>query len=235
MKLLRSNTLVVLLTAATALVAYGCAQSEPDNLTNSTGTGGDGTDGDSATGAGGSGPSSTGTGGTHGRAGAGGSGVGGTTSSGGTIGAAGAAGLSGDGSGGRGGPGGSSGRDGAAGRGGAVGTGGKGGNGGRASEVGGASGGAAAPTFTVIYKSILTVYCAGSGCHIPGSQHGVGFSTQAAAYKSLSSVAIIPGNSQGSTFYTAVATGAMPYQRPMLSDAMIDDIGAWIDAGALDN
>ena len=58
---------------------------------------------------------------------------------------------------------------------------------------------------------------------------------QSGAYQSLVSVAVIPGDSQGSTLYTLVATGVMPDGRPMLSGDFIDEIGAWIDAGALNN
>jgi hypothetical protein len=81
----------------------------------------------------------------------------------------------------------------------------------------------------------LSVDCGGSNCHYPGSQHGVGFSTQSGAYKSLLSVAVVPGDAQGSIFYLDVASGAMPDGKPMLSSVFIDKIGAWIDAGALNN
>ena len=218
----------------TLFVIIGCAVSEPLDLKTEAGDS-DGsqttTDG-AARATGGNRPSSQGSGGAAG--GSGGIGSGGTsggTSSLGTAGTAGtlgrgASGGSGQAGGGHGGVAGTAGGGG----GGVAGTAGRGGEGG-----GGHAGASAAPTFTEIYKNILLVYCGGSSCHDPGSQHGVGFSTQSGAYKSLISLAVIPGDSQGSTLYTLVATGAMPDGRPMLSSDFIDEIGAWIDAGALNN
>jgi hypothetical protein len=161
-------------------------------------------------------------------------GASGTTGTGGSkTGAGGSAGIGGGGAAGRGGgaAGGSSGGTGGGGRGGSGATTGSGGNGGGATGTGGGP----APTFTEIYKTILTVYCAGSNCHIPGSQNGLSFSTQAVAYKSLLSLAVIPGDSGGSGLYTNLATGAMPFNEPMLSDAQIAEVAAWIDAGAKNN
>ena len=207
----------------TLFVIIGCAVSEPLDLKTEAGDS-DGsqttTDG-AARATGGNRPSSQGSGGAAG--GSGGIGSGGTSGGTSSLGTAGTAGTLGRGaSGGSGQAGG--------GHGGVAGTAGRGGEGG-----GGHAGASAAPTFTEIYKNILLVYCGGSSCHDPGSQHGVGFSTQSGAYKSLISLAVIPGDSQGSTLYTLVATGAMPDGRPMLSSDFIDEIGAWIDAGALNN
>lgn len=98
--------------------------------------------------------------------------------------------------------------------------------------TGGAGG--AAPTFTQIYNQILIVYCAGSNCHDPGSQKGVGFSTQAGAYSSVMSL-VTPGNGAGSSFYMTVNGGSMPPGGPKLSAANLALISAWIDAGALNN
>lgn len=201
-----------------ALFAIGCAASEPLDLTGIT-------DG-SASATGGNRPTSQASGG----AGApGGNGPGGTNAAGGrgASGSDGGAGTAGGLE--RGASGGVSGRGGAGGHADSAGHSGGGGGG------GGAGGASSAPTFTEIYKSILSVYCGGSTCHYPGSQHGVGFSTQSGAYKSLLSVAVVPGDAQGSIFYLDVASGAMPDGKPMLSSAFIDEIGAWIDAGALNN
>jgi hypothetical protein len=231
----------------------GCAVSEPLDLKADLGNfdGSQTTTDGSATATGGSRPSSQGSGGTAGasaRIGAGGtsggaSGLGGTPGTAGNLGGGASGGASGQVGGGHGGVtgtagggGGSRGVAGTAGGGGGsrgvAGTAGGGGEGG-----GGHVGTSAAPTFTEIYKNILSVsvYCGGSTCHNPGSQQGVGFSTQAGAYKSLANYAIIPGDSQGSSLYTLVATGVMPDGRPMLSSDFIDEIGAWIDAGALNN
>jgi hypothetical protein len=247
---------VATLTGSIALLAIGCAQSESLDLNSgSTGAGGDQTSDGSATPSGDGGSVSQGSGAAAGASG--GIGSGGINGAGGVgaIGLGGSAGAAG--SPGRGAGGGAPGQAGGSGHGGGAGTaggghggagiaggghggagtagGGHGGGPGTAGGQAGHAGAAAAPTFTDIYNKILIVYCGGSSCHLPGSQHGVGFSTQAGAFKSLSSVAIIPGDSQGSTFYTSVATGEMPDGKPMLSSAFIDEIGAWIDAGALNN
>ena len=94
--------------------------------------------------------------------------------------------------------------------------------------------GATAPTFTTIYSKILVVYCAGSNCHKPGTQGGIGFSTQASAYSAISHQ-VIPGDGADSDFYVTVDTGVMPKGGPKLSAANLASIKAWIDAGALNN
>lgn len=194
-----------------SLSALGCAESEPLSLDGRSGPSDAAPASDGATG-------------------------GAAKASGGSSGHTGAAGR--EGNSGQGGIGGSfTGSSGSAGHSEAAGTTGRGG--GAGTPLGGSNGahsdGSAAATFTEIYKDILTVYCGGSSCHTPGTQHGVGFSTQSGAYKSLLSVAVIPGNSQGSTLYTNLATGTMPAGEPMLSSALIDEVAAWIDAGALNN
>jgi hypothetical protein len=250
---LRSVRLLATL-GSMVLVASGCAVSEPLDLdTALAGTSGAGTGGGSTAGSSGGDPGSTGSGGMIGIGGVSGTGGGatggagsntgtaGTSGIGGVGGKIGTTGIGGAGNGGRGGSASGGFSGGGGGRAGAGGAGGRGGAGGGPMGRGGSSNGgtqsngAVAPTFTEIYKNILIVYCGGSNCHNPGSPHGVGFSTQAGAYKSLVSVAIIPGDSQGSTLYTNVATGAMPAGKPMLSDTLVAQIGAWIDNGALDN
>jgi hypothetical protein len=231
--------------AVLATTIIGCAVSEPLDLKADFGNsdGSQATNDGPATATGGNRPSSQGSGGAAGASGgigAGGAGggagsLGGTPGTAGNLGRGASGGASGQAGAGQGGAagtaGGHSGIAGTAGgHSGIAGTAGRGGEGG-----GGHAGASAAPTFTEIYKDILSVYCGGSSCHYPGSQHGVGFSTQSGAYKSLISVAVIPGDSQGSTLYTLVATGVMPDGRPMLSSDFIDEIGAWIDAGALNN
>jgi hypothetical protein len=221
--------------AVLATTIIGCAVSEPLDLKADFGNsdGSQATNDGPATATGGNRPSSQGSGGAAGASGgigaggaSGGAGsLGGTPGTAGNLGRGASGGASGQAGAGQGGIAGTAG-----GHSGIAGTAGRGGEGG-----GGHAGASAAPTFTEIYKDILSVYCGGSSCHYPGSQHGVGFSTQSGAYKSLVSVAVIPGDSQGSTLYTLVATGVMPDGRPMLSSDFIDEIGAWIDAGALNN
>ncbi len=78
--------------------------------------------------------------------------------------------------------------------------------------------------------------CVGASCHIPGTgQSKVKFDTKSDAYKSLVSLAVIPGDSAGSTLYTNLATGVMPMGRPMLSDALVALVASWIDGGALND
>lgn len=113
---------------------------------------------------------------------------------------------------------------------------------GAAGRGGSASSGDAPATFSQVYSMVLAVpssspsNCAGASCHIPGAgQSRVKFDTKVDAYRSLVSLAVIPGDSAGSTLYTNLATGVMPMGRPMLSDALIALVASWIDAGALND
>ncbi len=94
--------------------------------------------------------------------------------------------------------------------------------------------GAAAPTFTEIYTTILTVYCAGASCHNPGTQGSVSFASQSSAYSAVSR-RVTPGNGAGSAFYNTVNSGSMPRGAAKLSATNLAKIKAWIDAGALNN
>jgi hypothetical protein len=173
-------------------------------------TGGtNGSGGTSGTGTGGS--SASGQGGTNGSAGHGGFGTGGAVANGGHggSGTGGVVGTGGSGTGGRVGSGGSSG-----------------------SGTGGTSG--TAPTFTQIYNTILTPYCAGGSCHSPGSSGGVSFSSKTNAYNAVKS-RVTAGNGAGSSFYSTVNSGAMPRGASKLSAANLASIKAWIDAGAANN
>ena len=181
------------------------------------GTGGSGTGG-RGTGGSGTGGSATGGSGTGG-SGTGGIATGGTTGTGGIQGTGGSTG-------------GTTGTGGVKGTGGTIGTGGVKGTGGSTGT--GGTGGAAAPTFTQIYTTILVPYCGGSSCHNPGSQGGVGFSSQSNAYSAVKS-RVTPGNGAGSSFYNTVNSGSMPRGAAKLSAANLALIKAWIDAGALNN
>jgi hypothetical protein len=105
-----------------------------------------------------------------------------------------------------------------------------GGKGGHASNLDAST----APTFTEIYKTILIVYCSGSGCHDPGISGGLGFATQASAFAALSHQ-VTPGDGVDSDLYVTLDTGVMPKGKPKLSAANIALIREWIDAGALNN
>jgi hypothetical protein len=100
---------------------------------------------------------------------------------------------------------------------------------------GGNSGdGGSAPTFTQLYSTVLTSYCAGSACHNPGSQKGISFASQSSAYSAISN-RVIPGDGEGSSFFYTVNSGTMPPGGPKLSATNLAMIRAWIDAGALDD
>ncbi|HMF39782.1 MAG TPA: hypothetical protein VKQ32_03755 [Polyangia bacterium] len=203
----------------------------------STGAAGTGTQGQAGNG-------SAGTSGTAGNIGAGGnvSGQGGSVggSSGGTGGSGPGIGGSGGSFTGRGGTTGTGGGAGAGfgGRGGAAGRGGAGGATGRGGTTG--TGGSTSPdggtteTFTDVYTTILTAHCGGSGCHNPGSQRGVAFSSQTNAYNSLKTY-VMAGNGSGSSLYQVVNQGSMPPGGPKLSASDLAKIKAWIDQGAMNN
>jgi len=180
--------------------------------TGNAGTGGSG--GDNVSGQAGT----TGSAGTTGRGGT--TGFAGTTGRGGTTGFAGATGTAGRG-----------GTTGSAGRGGTTGS---AGSGGSSVDAGTNPDGAATVTFTDIYMTILTPYCAGSSCHNPGTQGGVGFSTQTNAYNAVKS-RVTPGNGTGSRFYMTVNSGSMPRGQAKLSATNLAKIKTWIDQGALNN
>jgi hypothetical protein len=131
---------------------------------------------------------------------------------------------------------------GSTGSGGITGSGGVGSMGGSGGSMGGSggstggSGGAAPPaTFTQVYQMILSVECAGSGCHSPGSQAGVTFGSQSRAYSAVSA-RVIPGDAEGSALYVLLFGGQMPPPpADNLSDGQLAELASWIDAGALNN
>ena len=252
------------LAVATLGFCLGCAASEPidiDDLAKNRGTpvgdptglagaGGPGIAGTTGAGAGTTGTAgSIATAGTTGRGGAQSnitSGQAGTTGDAGTTGNAGTGGSGGNnvsgqaGTTGNAGTTGFAGTTGTAGRGGTTGTAGRGGTTGTAGTGGGSvdagtnPDGAATQTFTDIYMTILTPFCAGSSCHNPGSQGGVGFSSQSSAYSAVKS-RVTPGNGAGSRFYSTVNSGSMPRGQAKLSAANLAKIKTWIDQGALNN
>lgn len=255
----RRNPAHVRFAAALAFtICAGCAVSEPidvDAISKTRGTGlagssGAGTAGSGATGTdvsslGGStaGATTSGGAGTFGTTGAAGSGKVNVTSgqagdgtSGGDAGGAGGNNVSGQaGSGNDGGIGGSTGSAGRGGTTGSAGSTGRGGTGGSGSvDAGTGTDGAAAATFTDIYTTILVPYCSGSSCHSPGSQGGVSFASQSAAYTAVSR-RVTPGNGASSSFYNTVNSGSMPRGAAKLSATNLAKIKAWIDAGALNN
>jgi len=113
------------------------------------------------------------------------------------------------------------------------------GSGGRAGTTGtgGTGGGGMVATFTQVYTSVLSVSCKGSGCHNPGKMATLDYSTKALAYSTLKAASgkIVAGNAMGSVLWMEVNSGAMPEGMPKISQANIDMIAAWINAGAMNN
>jgi hypothetical protein len=132
--------------------------------------------------------------------------------------------------------------------------------GGGAAGTAGASAPKGEPTFTAIYREILTVGSAGNcmfaGCHgappdpMLNGNLTIMFGDQAGAYKNLVDVTststactgkklVVPGDAAGSLliqkFSDAPPCGAkMPIGRP-LTEAQIKQIETWINDGAMDN
>lgn len=104
----------------------------------------------------------------------------------------------------------------------------------RSTDGGPNTDGGSTPSFTQIYTTVLTVYCAGGACHNPGSQKGISFASQSSAYSAVSN-RVIPGDGEGSSFFYTVNSGTMPPGGPKLSATNLAMIRAWIDLGALDN
>jgi hypothetical protein len=238
----------LMITTFAGVAAFGCAQSEPIDLSGgqagsgppssapSSGAAGDTNGPSSTTGEGGNTTGTAGTtaeGGTTGAAGA--TGTTGAAGSGsdptGVAGTSGVAGSTGAGHGGSV----ATGRGGSTGAAGSTGVAGSTGHGGSTGTPdGGTTDGGTTATFTQVYTTILSVYCTGSSCHNPGTKGNVNFASQAMAYSTLKS-RVVAGNSASSTLYTDVNTGKMPDSKPKLSAANIALIKAWIDAGALNN
>jgi hypothetical protein len=111
---------------------------------------------------------------------------------------------------------------------------------------------AGAVTFKQVY-AIFAQNCAGSGCHVSSlGAGGLAMGTQATAYTNLvgassskcrSNQRVVPGNPDSSvlvhalehTTFAGCRPPQMPQGKPMLSQADLGSIRAWITAGALNN
>ena len=103
----------------------------------------------------------------------------------------------------------------------------------------GGSGGAPsrgpAPTFTLIYNTIITPSCGGTQCHLKRpTPFGYDFSSKSAASNAWRSD-VIPGDGAGSPMFQVLNFGLMPKDKPVLSVEQLYMVLDWIDAGALDN
>jgi mono/diheme cytochrome c family protein len=77
--------------------------------------------------------------------------------------------------------------------------------------------------YAAIQKAVLTPHCI--SCH--GSSGGVSLTSYASVLKTVN-----PGSPQGSSLYTAIATGNMPRGGSQLSSTLVNEVYDWIKAGA---
>lgn len=110
---------------------------------------------------------------------------------------------------------------------------------GASTDGSGAEVSAYAATWTDIYNRMLnnTAYpsnCTGGGCHNPGTQKGLDFSTQAKGYTTVKAKLVV-GNPGASSIVSQLSSGKMPQGRPKMPAVDLNVIKAWIMAGALNN
>ncbi len=116
-----------------------------------------------------------------------------------------------------------------------------------------ASDGATAPTFTMVYNTVINVSCKGANCHGPGTRGNLSMDTKAAAYAGLVTNGttancgavtkrVTANNTAQSSMFlkTSAAPPAncgqrMPLGGGNLPAASVALIQGWINAGALDN
>ncbi len=98
---------------------------------------------------------------------------------------------------------------------------------------------AAAPTWSEVYSQILVngsspSNCLGSACHDPGVEKGLDLSTLQNGYKTILR-RVTPGMPAASDLVTVLQSGYMPRGRPQMPAWQVQQISAWIQAGAQDN
>jgi hypothetical protein len=91
-------------------------------------------------------------------------------------------------------------------------------------------------TWSHIYNALLVDMsyasnCTGEGCHDPGIQKGLDFSTRSNGYATVQAK-LVPGNPEGSTIVMKLESGEMPRARPSMPAEDLALIKAWIAAGA---
>jgi len=110
-----------------------------------------------------------------------------------------------------------------------------GGVGGNAIGGAGSGGRGPAPTFTMIYDSIITPSCGGTQCHLKKPvPYGYDFSSKSAASESWRAD-VIPGDGASSPMFQVLNFGLMPKDKPPLTLEQLYLVFDWINAGALDN
>ncbi|HKO52852.1 MAG TPA: hypothetical protein VJV79_34325 [Polyangiaceae bacterium] len=92
-----------------------------------------------------------------------------------------------------------------------------------------------APTFTLLYDTIITPSCGGARCHLKRpTPFGYDFSSKSAASAAWRSD-VYPGDAEGSPMFQVLNFGIMPKDQPPLSIEQLFMVYDWINAGALDN
>jgi len=111
-------------------------------------------------------------------------------------------------------------------------------SGGSASASGGSAavgGSGPAPTFTMIYDTIITPNCGGARCHLKRpTPFGYDFSSKSAASAAWRSD-VIAGDGAGSPMFQVLNFGIMPKDKPPLTVEQLYMVLNWIDAGARDD
>ena len=95
------------------------------------------------------------------------------------------------------------------------------------------------PTWSTIYGQMLVnaAYpsnCMGANCHDPGTEKGIDLSTREKGWSTIQH-RLSPGKPDASELIEVLKNGSMPDGRPKMPAADIDQISAWIAAGAQDN
>ena len=96
-----------------------------------------------------------------------------------------------------------------------------------------------APTWSAIYAQLLVnassaSNCMGSGCHDPGIEKGIDFSTQEKGWSSIQK-RLTPGAPDTSELIIDLKSGYMPQTKPQMPASDVARISAWIQAGAQDD
>ena len=111
-------------------------------------------------------------------------------------------------------------------------------SGGSASASGGSAavgGSGPAPTFTMIYDTIITPNCGGARCHLKRpTPFGYDFSSKSAASAAWRSD-VIAGDGAGSPMFQVLNFAIMPKDKPPLTVEQLYMVLNWIDAGARDD
>lgn len=84
-------------------------------------------------------------------------------------------------------------------------------------------------TYSATIKPIMAASCATAGCHLTSGPSGYDLSTYAGV-----KIVATNGNLMESIKHSGYAS-AMPKDAPKLDDCTISKIGAWVNAGALNN